>query len=240
MPKAKSSKRIRLALVGASGRMGKNILNLLEEDSHFKKTYELIWAGDLQQKNQLQQLVLCSCDLLIDFSQPKASLLWLEAFKKAQKKTPPTLVGTTGFNKTELNRLKKLFSSRWALIPNTSLGVAALAQTLKTLSQKLGPEYIFSIWESHHAQKLDSPSGTALFLKKCIEDHSKRKVEVHAVRGGSDAGTHKIFISGPFEKIELAHLAQDRKLFAQGALSLGAKLLSTTSRSYPLSIEDLT
>lgn len=222
--------------------MGKSVQEILSQDSEFKKTFQLVWCGSLRSKNELKKLTLSEVEIVIDFSKPKGTLTWTRAFKNSSSPLPRALVCTTGFSPSESKELVKTFSKTpLALVPNTSLGIASTSRALQALAQSLDSNYKFSIFESHHIHKVDAPSGTALHLKKCIEDVSMHKVEMHSTRGGSDPGTHRVLILGPHEKIELIHRAEARKLFARGALVLAQKLSSLIAKPSkgPLNMKDL-
>jgi len=125
---------------------------------------------------------------------------------------------------------------------NTSLGVAVLAAAVR-LAVKALPDYACEIVELHHGQKRDAPSGTALRLANAVRAErtdaqlvtgreglvgarKPNELGVHAVRGGGVVGEHTVYLFGEHERIELTHRAQDRDLFAHGALT-AARWLST-------------
>jgi 4-hydroxy-tetrahydrodipicolinate reductase len=222
--------------------MGQCVKDTLRGDALLQKQFQIVWEGSLRSHKDLLSLSTCGCDVIIDFSKPQGSLAWSEAFAKSKKKIPPALICVTGFSRDQIQKLSRhLSNSKWALVPNTSLGIAALTRSLKTLCASLDSNYQITLFESHHKLKADAPSGTAFHLQKAIESVCDLKVEMHSTRGGSDPGTHTIFILGPHEKIEITHRAEDRKLFARGALMLAQKLLNKKIKasSKALGIEDL-
>src|SRR5207253_1958446 len=121
---------------------------------------------------------------------------------------------------------------------NMSLGVNLLAALVKKVAATLGDEFDIEILEMHHKHKIDAPSGTALLLGKAAADgrsvdfsrHSVRARDGHtgarpqgaigfaALRGGSIVGEHQVIFAGPAERIELAHKAESRDIFARGAV----------------------
>ncbi len=217
------TKKIKLALVGSSGRMGQTILECL--DSRF----ELVWSqGD---KLSFDGLVESTAQVIIDFSQPKATLGWSKLFKG--KKMPKALICTTGFSAKELSSLQtQLKGQSYAIVPNTSIGVLGTKKALEALSAIFDERYQFTLIESHHIHKKDSPSGTAIQLRDAIDNarpkNSKRKkTEVFSFRAGTDPGTHRVEILGPHEKIVITHSAENRKLFAEGALHLAQKFFES-------------
>jgi len=235
--------RIRVAVIGASGRMGLKVVEVLAaaEDA-VARSYTLVWSGSARDPAALKELVGSSPDLVIDFSKPQGTLAWSKAFASARsKKKPAALICATGFDTAELRVLKtSLKGCTWALVPNTSLGVWAVAESLKVLARMLPADYSFSVHETHHAKKVDAPSGTGLMLKSLLEAARPRgsEVTITSARGGSDPGTHTVTILGPFEKIQITHAAEDRRLFARGALVLGLSLLKSHKKER-VSIEDL-
>jgi len=121
---------------------------------------------------------------------------------------------------------------------NMSLGVNLLAALVKRVAKSLDPSYDVEILEMHHKDKIDAPSGTALMLGQAaaagrginLEDHSARgrdgvtgarrsgDIGFASLRGGTAAGDHSVIFAGPFERLTLSHHAEDRVLFAHGAL----------------------
>ncbi|MGB7044135.1 MAG: 4-hydroxy-tetrahydrodipicolinate reductase, partial [Methylocella sp.] len=121
---------------------------------------------------------------------------------------------------------------------NMSLGVNLLAALVERVARALGPEYDIEIVEMHHRMKVDAPSGTALLLGEAaakgrgvkLEQHSVRVRDGHtglrgiadigfaSLRGGTVIGDHKVIFAGPGERVELAHIAEDRSIFARGAV----------------------
>lgn len=220
-------KNIRWALVGASGRMGQEILSAAKKQN----LLEPCWAGSTRDKSELEKLTASKPDLVIDFSQPASTLTWMSHWSKNGSKLPAALIGTTGFTSREKKRLLDFAGpsnqrNKVALIPNTSLGVYATFKAIAAISGVLDKRYAFEMRESHHSKKKDAPSGTALYLAEA----ATQKTSFHSVRAGSDPGTHTMEIWGPSEKIEITHRAESRALFAEGALHLAGVLLQTRKK----------
>lgn len=175
-------------------------------------------------------------DVVIDFSVPEATIGLLE---QIARKEAALVIGTTGFNEEQAARIKKasmLIPIVWA--PNMSLGVNLLFKLAGEVAKILGTPYDIEIVEAHHNKKADAPSGTALGLAKSICEATGRDMEkdlvhgrsgrpgprthkeigMHAVRMGSVVGDHSVYFCSEFERIELAHHAQNRDVFAAGAL----------------------
>ena len=158
------------------------------------------------------------------------------------------VIGTTGFNKIQIYELKRLvqhYKTGLVFAPNISVGVNALLFIAKYLA-KLVPDYDVEIMESHHRNKADSPSGTAIKLAteihnvRGINEKEKRNVfgrkgttqreaseiGIHAIRAGGITGVHQVLFAGEHDEIEIIHRSYSRKVFASGAL-MAAKFIST-------------
>jgi 4-hydroxy-tetrahydrodipicolinate reductase len=170
-------------------------------------------------------------EALIEFTTPEVTVEHLVYGK-------PLVIGTTGFSDEQQTRIEE--ASRNAptmLAPNMSVGVNLLREVVRGVSEKLGPGYDIEIVEAHHRNKVDAPSGTALFLGqaaaegrgKSLEDaavygregHQSREegeIGVHALRGGAVVGEHRLIFYSEGEEIEVVHRALSRRTFADGAL----------------------
>jgi 4-hydroxy-tetrahydrodipicolinate reductase len=175
-------------------------------------------------------------DALIDFTTPVATKVYLE---HSSKLGLIHVIGTTGFNADELELIKQK-SETCCIIRsgNMSLGVNLLAALVKKAAQSLDPGFDIELVEMHHRMKIDAPSGTALLLgeaaaegrKIALHDHSIRvrdgqtgvrpegAIGFASLRGGSVIGDHSVIFAGNGERLVLSHIAEDRSLFAQGAL----------------------
>lgn len=183
-------------------------------------------------------------DVLIDFSVPGALSAHLDACIAARK---PLLVGTTGLEAVH----HALIDEAARLIPvlqtgNTSLGVNLLAALVEQAAARLGDDWDIEIVEMHHRHKVDAPSGTALLLGEAaargrgitLADHSERgrdgitgarargAIGFAALRGGSVAGDHQVILATEGERIEIGHRAENRAIFARGAVK-AARWLAT-------------
>jgi 4-hydroxy-tetrahydrodipicolinate reductase len=181
-------------------------------------------------------------DVLIDFSIPGALSAHLDACIAANK---PILIGTTGLEAVH----HALIDEAAAMIPvlqtgNTSLGVNLLAALVEQAAAGLGDDWDIEIVEMHHRHKVDAPSGTALLLGEAaargrgiiLADHSERgrdgitgaraqgTIGFAALRGGSVAGDHQVIFAAEGERIEIGHRAENRNIFARGAVK-GAQWL---------------
>jgi 4-hydroxy-tetrahydrodipicolinate reductase len=176
------------------------------------------------------------CDVLIDFSVPAALAVSLEA---AQEGRCALLIGTTGLE-VEHHALIDAAARDIAVLQaaNTSLGVTLLARLVEQAARALGPDWDIEIAELHHRLKVDAPSGTALALGEAaatgrgvdLATNSGRgrdgitgarvegQIGFASLRGGSAAGDHMVLLASEGERIELWHRAENRSIFARGAL----------------------
>ena len=180
--------------------------------------------------------LMMSADGVIDFSSPAASV---ELAALAAQARIADVIGTTGLSEDDLARIAA--AARHAPIVrsgNMSLGVNLLAGLVKAAARALGPEFDIEIVEMHHRMKVDAPSGTALMLGEAaakgrgveLASHSARgrdgftgarktgDVGFAALRGGTVTGDHSVIFAGDSERIVLSHQAEDRAIFARGAV----------------------
>jgi 4-hydroxy-tetrahydrodipicolinate reductase len=177
-----------------------------------------------------------SADGIIDFTIPKASV---ELAAVAAKAGIAHVIGTTGFSADDEAAIKAA-SARAIIVKsgNMSLGVNLLAAVVKLVAKKLDDEFDIEIVEMHHNKKIDAPSGTALLLGQAAaagrgvdlgqkkdaarEGHTGARkagdIGFASLRGGTVIGEHNVIFAGPYERIELGHRAEDRMIFARGAV----------------------
>jgi 4-hydroxy-tetrahydrodipicolinate reductase len=236
---------MRLAIVGASGRMGRAVVRLAQEAG-----MEIVCAvgatdvgRDAEELAGIGAIGACivdglaavehsSADVVIDFSAPGATL----ALAPIAAATGSALVsGTTGLGedaRSALDAASKRVAVLWE--PNMSLGVHVLVRLLSQAATALS-DWDVEIVETHHRAKVDAPSGTALRLAEAVQHartaarvvHGRRgkpgprdphEIGMHALRGGDVVGDHFIYLMGGGERIELTHRATSRDVFAHGAL----------------------
>jgi 4-hydroxy-tetrahydrodipicolinate reductase len=204
---------VKVALVGASGRMGTRIAALAADDARI----ELV--ARFSSKDKANSLTSGACSVVIDFSSEHGTA---HAVDLARSTGAALLVGTTGLSAATQENLRALSASRAVLLaPNTSLGVAVTRRLARLAAELLGPAgWSVDIVESHHDRKKDAPSGTALALARSLEEGGMPvpAAKIHAIRAGDTIGEHEIRLAGPSERIHLMHQAVSRDLFAAGAL----------------------
>lgn len=187
-------------------------------------------------------------DVVIDFSRPEALP---EIASYIRHTGTPLLSGTTGFSPAEKARLEEL--GQYAPVlwsANFSLGVAVLYRALRQISGVLQPDFDIEITETHHNQKVDAPSGTARLLAEAVDPahaltpvygregscgrRGKSEIGIHALRGGTVAGTHTVHFFGVDEELEFTHRAASRQIFVNGALHMARLLPGRPNGVYDL------
>ncbi len=160
---------------------------------------------------------LAPFDAVIDFTHPAAVVANAEACMRAGK---CIVVGTTGWY-DQLPRLRKLAANTKAGFlygSNFSIGVNLFFETVKVAGSALQYEYSGQIFERHHAEKKDAPSGTAMTLQKIIRESGEEDVEIVSFREGDVVGMHEVVFNSPNDRIYLCHDAKSRRGFAEGAI----------------------
>jgi 4-hydroxy-tetrahydrodipicolinate reductase len=241
-----------IIVCGAGGRMGGAVIRAATQNSNVqlaaaidkpgsqrlgKDAGEISGAGHLgiEIGDQLEPS-LKARTVIIDFTNPEASLGYLRA---AAKKTTPIVIATTGFNPEQSAEIKRLSRRAPTLLSaNTSLGVNVLLSLLGKAAQMLGDDYDVEIIEAHHRFKKDAPSGTALALgravaqaldrdldrvgingrKGMVGERTKNEIGLLSVRAGDIVGEHTVIFGGIGERLEFIHRAHSRDTFARGAI----------------------
>ena len=242
-------KKINLTITGCIGRMGKQILKSSKNNKNFKiisvtenKKINKKIAGLIPQINT--KAAFKNTDIIIDFTIPKCTL---EVLKIASKLKKRVVIGTTGFSKQQERKIKD-YSKKIPILKagNMSLGVNLLMYLTEIVSKSLGAKFLSKVYEVHHKNKKDYPSGTALMLgegiaigksknfhsmigKKYLNKKSfpySRKINFNSIRKGSVVGEHEVRFSSGKEIVTLNHESFDRALYSEGALA-AAKWLKT-------------
>jgi 4-hydroxy-tetrahydrodipicolinate reductase len=212
---------IRISLFAPNGRMGQAIATAIQADANFQLDHD-------------------HGDVLVDFSAPAALQASLD---RAVSAGVPILIGTTGLDDLAEQRIAAAAEEVPVLrAANTSLGVALLADLVERAARVLGPEWDIEIVETHHRMKADAPSGTAWLLAHAAATGRGTDIDAEAgrcgtglqrkpgaigmasLRGGTVAGEHDVMFLGEKERLVLSHRAENRLIFARGALA-GARFL---------------
>ena len=219
----------RVALIGASGRMGARIDALAASDASMIITRRYGRTG------------CANCDLavpidaIIDFSNETGTR---QAMAIARESSAALLVGTTGLSAEIQQELAVLARTNAVLVaPNTSLGIAVTRKLARMAAVMLAPSgWTVDIVESHHDRKKDAPSGTAIALARALESGGMQVPadRIHAIRAGDTIGEHEIRLAGPSERIHLMHQAVSRDLFAAGAIRAAKWLVGKPPGAYTM------
>ena len=242
---------LRIVIVGASGKMGQVLIKQISNNP------DLLLTGAIDQAscptlgmdagalfgiktdvivNDDFELIIKKGDYVIDFTRPEASMCYLEV---ALKNNIKYVLGTTGFSDQEKEKIS-LASKKIPICfaPNMSVGVNLLASLVEAATKVLHEDYDIEIIESHHSEKIDAPSGTALRLGEAIaktanlklkensvfhregkmNKRKKNEIGFSTIRGGDIVGDHTVLYAGEGERIELTHKAGSRTTFATGAI----------------------
>jgi len=212
----------KLALVGM-GKMGKAIAELAPS-----REWEVVARLDSAAMTRgITGADLEGADVAIEFTVPHATPDNIRALLATGV---PVVVGTTGWY-DQLPAISDEVKSKGGTMlaaANFSLGVNIFEQITETAARLLGtaPGFSAQIVETHHAAKLDAPSGTAATLRKSASAAWGRgEIPITSIRTGSVPGTHEFIFDAPFETIHLEHIARDRRVFAEGALVAAAWLI---------------
>ncbi len=222
--------------------MGQALITAIDEAGHSH-------AGGADQGDNVAALVAIS-DVLVDFSSPTALQNTLEACVAAGK---PLVIGTTGLEDDHHTAIDRA-AEKIAILQtgNTSLGVNMLAALVEQAASKLGDDWDIEIVEMHHRHKVDAPSGTAKLLGEAAASgrgidlsahresgrdgitgaRTKGAIGFAALRGGSVAGDHMVILAGDEERIELTHRAENRIIFARGAVKAAGWLIGQGAGRY--------
>jgi len=218
---------LKVLINGSKGRMGQALAAAAPQ-------FGAVVCAAIDQGDDLKG-AMGLADVVVDFSSHTATRALLEAAAAGSK---PVVLGTTGHapaEKAELLKLAARVPCVWA--GNFSVGVNLLFALTGRAARVLGADYDAEILEMHHRLKKDAPSGTAARLLEIIQEErrlpascarhgrqgitgerTRSEVGVHAIRGGDVVGDHTVIFAGAGERIELAHRASDRAIFARGAL----------------------
>lgn len=226
---------LQILLSGATGAVGRSIIEVIESDDHFAL------AGEADSRQFFEPDV--QANVIVDFSHP--DLLERVAHFAARRRIP-LVTGTTAVGERverELHQTAEHVAVCRAA--NFSIGVNLLVRLAGESARSLGEDFDIEILEAHHRRKLDAPSGTALWLgeavaaarghnlaESAVYDRSQRRrarptgeIGFQAIRGGDVAGEHSVFFLADGERLELTHRSSDRRVFARGALLAARRII---------------
>ncbi len=238
---------MKIIVNGAGGRMGRALTAMIEKSPDIT----LVGAVDAfcQGEGIVSSLTECpeGADVIVDFSNHTATK---ELMDYAVKTKTAVVVCTTGHTAQELSLIESaakeiaVFHSG-----NMSVGIALLTRLAKQAAAMF-PDADIEIVESHHNQKLDVPSGTALMLARAVQEarpeselnigrhengkRKKKEIGIHSLRMGNTVGIHEVIVNTGAQIISLKHEAQDRSLFAEGALTAAAFLTAQKAGLYDM------
>ena len=249
----------KISIPGGNGRMGKTLIKeiIKNENLELANSYCLpnekekgLDLGTLVGHNPINKIltdntasIFEDTEVIIDFTVPEASIQHVE---KAANYKIPIVIGTTGFSSEQFEKLKS-FSNKIPIVysANFSIGIAIMKNLISDATKNLGLDWEIEVFEAHHNEKIDSPSGTALLLGsaaasargKNLDDvkklsregiigkRKKDEIGFSVVRGGNVVGEHSIKFFNDDERLEINHIANDRSIFAKGAIKSAIWLL---------------
>jgi len=224
-----SARELQVAIFGGSGRMGRAVIAAVEESPGVAVEGTTTSSGD-------PAAALRGADVAIEFALPRATAAHLAACVAAKL---PIVIGTTGHDEVQRAQISAAAKQiAVVLAPNMSLGVNLLLKLVELTAGKLDASYDIEVFEAHHRNKKDAPSGTALALGAAAagargvklsdsaeyarhgsgEPRPRGTIGFSVFRGGDVVGDHTVTFAGVGERIELTHRASDRLAFARGAV----------------------
>ncbi len=250
----------RVAIIGAAGRMGRELCHAaLETDG-----IELVGGIEGPRAPELGADLgeLCgagtigitltedppeAAEVLIEFTAPEATVDHL-SYRK------PVVIGTTGLDEDQRAKIQEAAQSvPIVLAPNMSVGVNLLREVVRELSAKLSG-YDIELVETHHRNKKDAPSGTALLLARAaaegrgqdleevamygregVAPRTEGEIGIHALRGGAVVGEHRLIFYSEGEEVEVVHRALSRRTFADGAMRSATFAVTAKAGLYSMS-----
>jgi 4-hydroxy-tetrahydrodipicolinate reductase len=236
---------IRIAVVGASGRMGQTIIEAISQN-------DKVSLGATFDKGDDLSTVLDQFDVLIDFTRPEATLDYLNTCVTAGK---AMVIGTTGFDNTGLEAINNAAQHIPVVFaPNMSVGVNLSLKLLDMAARVIGEDADIEIVEAHHRHKVDAPSGTALKMGEVVanalgrdlaacavygregieEPRDRQTIGFSTIRGGDVVGEHTVSFFMEGERVEITHKASSRLTFANGAVRAAGWLKGQSAGLYSM------
>jgi 4-hydroxy-tetrahydrodipicolinate reductase len=235
----------RVAVVGASGRMGQTIIEAINQNDRVNLGAALDKGDDLN-------AALDQFDVLIDFTRPEATLEYLNTCVTAGKSM---VIGTTGFDNKGLEVINNAAQQIPVVFaPNMSVGVNLSLKLLDMAARVIGEDADIEIVEVHHRHKVDAPSGTALKMGEVVanalgrdlstcavygregieEPRDRNTIGFSTIRGGDVVGEHTVSFFMEGERVEVTHKASSRMTFANGAVRAASWLEGQSAGLYSM------
>jgi 4-hydroxy-tetrahydrodipicolinate reductase len=202
---------------GLSGKMGSSILNQVS------KIEDILIIESI-----------ANCDAVIDFSRPESSL---KILNQCLENKIPLVIGTTGFNNDQLQIIKEASKHIPLLLSyNMSKGIYALKKSIKDFLSKNKDMFECIIYEIHHTEKVDSPSGTAIELKEIIENNDKcnfiSSINMESERVSNVNGIHEVRFYNNRDLVTFKHEALSRNIFSDGAIAIAKSIIKKEPNLY--------
>ena len=248
-----NSKDVNICVVGGAGRMGRRVIDVCKELERVNVVSVLVRPDDQVEgigsirvetdpKSAFEEI-----DVIIDFSAPPSTEMTLKA---AVDLGVAYVLASTGLSDRDEQTLAEAAKSIPLIVAsNCSLGVNVLTALVETAARALS-DFDVEVFEIHHNQKRDAPSGTALSLAEAVTNarplemttsrsgndalRSHNSLGVSAARGGDVAGEHTVFYFGQGERLELTHRATSPVIFAQGAVKAALWLVAKDAGVYSM------
>jgi len=202
-------------LILGRGKTGSLVAEVARERGH---QVSVLGGSDNPRASALTPAKLDSVDVVVDFTTPAAVLGNIEACIHAEKSI---VVGTTGWY-GELARIRQVVEKKSGsgllYAANFSIGVNLFFDIARSAAAALQYQYFGQVFERHHAQKKDAPSGTAVALQRIIQDASGTELEITSFREGDVVGMHELVLDSASDTIYVCHDAKSRRGFAEGAV----------------------
>jgi len=208
---------LNLFVNGISGKMGSSILNQVSKIENVSIIDSII-----------------DCNVVVDFSRPESSM---NIIKKCIENKKPIVIGTTGFNDEQIKIIKQASQNIPVLLSyNMSKGIFFLKESIKDFLLKNHHIFECIIYEVHHTEKVDSPSGTAIELEKTIQTNDTNKIIssicVESERVSDVNGVHEVRFFNKNESIVFRHEALSRNIFSDGAIAIAKAILKKEPNLY--------
>lgn len=240
---------LNILLTGCCGRMGHAIAANLPQSCRIAAGVDLLGKAEFPVYRKIAD-VKEECDVIIDFSN---HALTDDILNYATEKHIPCVICTTGQTDDELDRIKKA-SEKIAVFRsgNMSLGINLIMRLAAEAAKTLGEGFDVEIIEKHHRNKLDAPSGTAIMIADEIKTEMDsdtvytygrydrrtvrptREIGISSIRGGDIVGEHEVLFCGNGEVISIKHTAENREVFAAGAIRAAMYIADKTAGMYSM------